>query len=605
MKTYLTILQHGPVQDFIHTARRTDDYWAGSFLLSYITTHIIKELKGMGGEIISPGHDNDPLAKAVLKDAPIKNEALQPSLPNRVIAMLDCKDADTLKKNLKKVRNAVLEKIAELFVKAEKEITKKSDTVSYAQIEDIFELYFSFIESSDSCYGDLLKKAEDALAARKNIRNFNHFIAKGHKCTQCGIREPLRGDVSTNPDLPALKDYWKKLCTGNYTYTFKDNERLCAICTGKRILRGQFGPDGIPSTSTIATSAWLSEIVNKLENEKVYNFIDKLNNEKLNNKIIPHKGTRVQRNSNKNNLLFDIEGSCFFSDSYSRFEKDCSRDNEKSVAQEAKKALEEMLEGHSKPPKYYTILSIDGDSMGRKIRSLNDRERHKEVSRRLSGFTKYVYETIKSNYHGYVVYYGGDEGMILLPLSEILGFMNIIRKEFTKQITSDSEFFTLSVGAAIVHHQAPLGRGLKAANEALRLAKKIKDKNAFSFNIHIRSGSQTFCVSPWEVEGIDIIDYLKEWNTLYKSDALSPRWYYQFKSVEPTFQDERGLYNVELAMNELYHILPRHVTDDKKNEVLVLLEKTSTVINYYPSIKFENFVSMLYTPLFIYRREEE
>ena len=46
--------------------------------------------------------------------------------------------------------------------------------------------------------------------------------------------------------------------------------------------------------------------------------------------------------------------------------------------------------------------------------------------------------------------------------------MNEIRKEFAKQITSDGESFSLSAGAAIVHHQSPLGRGLKAANEALR-----------------------------------------------------------------------------------------------------------------------------------------
>lgn len=601
--SYLTVIQHGPVQDFIHTARRTDDYWAGSFLLSYITTHIIKELKAMSGEIISPGHENDPLAMAVLGGKPPRNEALQPSLPNRVIAVVDSQDADTLKKNLNNVKDSVLAEIVTLFENAETAITGNSAAVSRDQVKDVFEFYFSFTEYNHSCYSDLLEKAEHALAARKNIRDFNHFVVNGHKCTQCGIREPLRDNVSTNPDnssLHALKSYWKKLCTGRYTYTFKDNERLCAVCAGKRFLREQFGSGGIPSTSTIAVSAWLSEIVRKLENGKSNDFVYKLTST-----IIPRNGTRVQGNSNKNDILFNIEGSCFFSDSYSRFEKDCSRDDEKSAVLEAKKALEEMLSGHSKPPKYYTILSIDGDSMGKKIRRLNDKERHKEVSKKLSAFTKYVYETIKSRYHGYVVYHGGDEGMILLPLSETMDFMNEIRKEFAKQITSDGESFSLSAGAAIVHHQSPLGRGLKAANEALRMAKEIEGKNAFSFNIHIRSGSQIFCASPWEVEGVDIIDYLREWITLYKADALSARWYYQFKAVEPTFQDERGLYDVELAMNELYHILPRHAADGKKEDVLALLAKTNEIINYYPRIEFENFVSMLYTPLFIYRREED
>ena len=65
------------------------------------------------------------------------------------------------------------------------------------------------------------------------------------------------------------------------------------------------------------------------------------------------------------------------------------------------------------------------------------------------------------------------------------------------------------------------------------------------------------------------------------------------------------MYDVELAMNELYHILPRHAANGKKDDVLALLEKTNGIVGYYPKIEFENFVSMLYTPLFIYRREED
>ena len=262
------------------------------------------------------------------------------------------------------------------------------------------------------------------------------------------------------------------MCTGRYTYTFKDNERLCAVCAGKRFLREQFGSGGIPSTSTIAVSAWLSEIVRKLENGKSNDFVYKLTST-----IIPRNGTRVQGNSNKNDILLILRVVVSFPIRTAVLRKIVAVTTKKRRS--GQKALEKMLSGHSKPPKYYTILSIDGDSMGKNIRRLNDKERHKEVSKKLSAFTKYVYETIKSRYHGYVVYHGGDEGMILLPLSETMDFMNEIRKEFAKQITSDGESFSLSAGAAIVHHQSPLGRGLKAANDALRKAKDIEGKNAF------------------------------------------------------------------------------------------------------------------------------
>ena len=44
----------GPVQGFVAQARRTRDFWAGSFLLSWLAGVAICAVEKQGGEIIFP-----------------------------------------------------------------------------------------------------------------------------------------------------------------------------------------------------------------------------------------------------------------------------------------------------------------------------------------------------------------------------------------------------------------------------------------------------------------------------------------------------------------------------------------------------------------------
>ena len=52
----------GPVQAFVAQARRTRDYWAGSFLLSFLSSVAMKETIAQGGTILFPVADEDYLA---------------------------------------------------------------------------------------------------------------------------------------------------------------------------------------------------------------------------------------------------------------------------------------------------------------------------------------------------------------------------------------------------------------------------------------------------------------------------------------------------------------------------------------------------------------
>ncbi|MFH1930164.1 MAG: type III-B CRISPR-associated protein Cas10/Cmr2 [Pseudomonadota bacterium] len=611
-KKYLVLFQFGPVQDFIHTARRTDDYWAGSFLLSYTTAQIICELKKQKSKIVFPNPGDNALVKAVCENnfnneealqPSLNEEALQPSLPNRVAAIIEEEEHSQLKERLNELRGDVVKKIVSRFEEVEKSLTGRS-LVAKKQVEDLFEFFYAFAEYDKigHKYGLILKTVEKNLAARKNIRDFTHFYQYGFKCTQCGVREPLRDNHSLeeNSDLQGLRDYWKKLLRDKYKYAFRDNERLCSVCAGKRLLRRVcFKRGAIPSTSTIAVSVWLDQIQDKLDfsdvnqSNNINTFIYNLKQANL-----IQQSASVPGNAGKTHPLFQIEGDCFISDSYDRFEKEAEH-KEVNYVRMAKDGLAKMLKELPDPPKYYTILSLDGDFIGKYCRSLEGLEEHQDFSKKLAGFTKIVYRIVHKEYHGYVIYFGGDEGIILLPLAETLEVMNKLRKEFS-HITGG---LTLSAGAAIVHHQFPLGQGLKAAKEAINMAKTVRGKNAFSFNIRKRSGANIICAAPWEVKREsnqqEVIKFLKAWLDAY-SNGLSVRWYYQFANMEPVMEDERGMYDIGMVINELYRVLPRHLQD--KAIAFSLINKTKDIIyGHRELVEFKNLLSLLYVPIYIYQ----
>ena len=595
MNKYVVLFQFGPVQDFIHTARRTDDYWAGSFLLSYTTAQIVCELKKQKSKIVFPNPGDNALVKAVCENDFNNQEALQPSLPNRVAAIVEEEGHSRLKERLKRIKDDVLKKLVACFEEVEKSLTGKS-LVAKKQVEDLFEFFYAFAEYDEigHKYGSILKTVEKNLAARKNIRDFTHFDQYGFKCTQCGVREPLRDNYSLkyNSDLQGLKDYWKKLRRHEYKYAFRNNERLCSVCAGKRLLRREFNGGGIPSISTIAVAVWLNQVQGKLNKNDVNNFIFELKKAKL-----WQQATPVPCNQGKY-PIFAIEGDCFISDTYDRFEKDAET-GELTYVRCAKDVLEKMLRDLPDPPKYYTILSLDGDSIGKYLRDLETRKEHQDFSKKLAGFTKRVYEIVHEEYHGYVIYFGGDEGIILLPLAETFEVMNRLRKEFF-HITGG---LTLSAGAAIVHHQFPLGQGLKAAKEAIDMAKTLRGKNAFSFNIRKRSGANIICAAPWEVKREssqqEVIEFLKAWLAAY-SNGLSVRWYHQFANMEPVMKDERGICDRSMAINELYHIVPRHLQD--KALAFSLINKIEDIIyGHKESVIFENMLSLLYVPIYFHQ----
>jgi len=78
---YLTLFTIGPVQGFIAKARKLQDLYAGSFLLSYLSTRTVLEARERGAVILFP-----------------KPDPKQPSAPNRFLMTVEMSDIAELRK---------------------------------------------------------------------------------------------------------------------------------------------------------------------------------------------------------------------------------------------------------------------------------------------------------------------------------------------------------------------------------------------------------------------------------------------------------------------------------------------------------------------------
>ncbi|MBI5192713.1 MAG: type III-B CRISPR-associated protein Cas10/Cmr2 [Nitrospirae bacterium] len=146
----------GPVQEFIATARKTQDLWAGSYLLSYLSWSAMKVVAEEFGpdSLIFPDLCGQPVTDLWVKEKGLKIEGnvgsgqlSSPTLPNRFLAIVpETSVADIANKAKKAVKetfllacNAVKDKMVEKL-----EISSGEwDAIWQRQTEDFMETYWT------------------------------------------------------------------------------------------------------------------------------------------------------------------------------------------------------------------------------------------------------------------------------------------------------------------------------------------------------------------------------------------------------------------------------------------------------------------------------
>lgn len=217
-----------------------------------------------------------------------------------------------------------------------------------------------------------------------------------------------------------------------------------------------------------------------------------------------------------------------------------------------------------RPESYYGLALMDGDRMGawlsgdRAMTLTHDRHFHPQIRAGLqtlrgdANFVRYAGERraaspsrhmaisdalnhfalevapdiVERQYHGRILYAGGDDLMAMLPVIDLLPAMGMLRAAYSGQepmalgvgaaasgsFQSQGNGFirhrgrlmrmmgreaTASCGAVIVHHQAPLASVLRELRAAEQRAKSEGGRDAFSLTVVKRSGGALRFTARW------------------------------------------------------------------------------------------------------------
>jgi CRISPR-associated protein Cmr2 len=614
-KPAFLVFSIGPVQDFIAAARRTQDLWMGSWILSYLSWKAMERLADEFGPdvIVFPSLQGQPLCDRWLHKTydlpcqPSPEDLSRPTFPNRFLALLPAEEAS---KAAEKAEKAVQEEWKRLARQVYNALTnsispilpadKKTEDLWESQIQGLLEIYWVVLpwpgddqphgtaqaEAGKELYERLCQPpqgedwefrriyetltqkgqynpnwgtvwslfydlADRAFNARKTLRNFTQTEEIGDKCTQCGQRAALHSDSRDS------RDFWKQVAESLHNknrYDIKPDgkERLCAVCTVKRfvqreVLEREFGlRGGFPSTSEIAAAPFKKRVLEALGNgnqevqkalQDFLSVVSSLIPTTVAERAVPYLEDRKQSLSGPEaqlaGKLLEIDGEWLLIESWTEERlKEAGATASKGTIQKATEALRRLYQAvGAKPSKYYALLYMDGDHMGRwlsgthkglatfgdilhpDVRHQLEKDKnwqpllqakrlitpavHASISQALGRFAlKLAPHIVEERHPGRLIYAGGDDVLALVPLEDALAVARELRVAFSGHIRfvngnlevclkdsvtgyvewGDEIFLTMgpqataSMGMVFAHHFQPLGPGFasRASGRACR-----------------------------------------------------------------------------------------------------------------------------------------
>ncbi len=612
--TYLFLVNIGPVQDFIASARRTGDLQFGSWLLSELA-------KAAAKSIIGDNHLERLIFPAPKSIGDLADTGTLLNVANKIVAAID----DSPQNVGDAVREAINTRLHNIQKRAYQGMGPIDDEMANKQIDDLVECFWVAVPYDPQHYVSTRKKLEAAMAARKNTRDFPKVEWGSNK-----LKSSIDGKLESV--IPDSKYYQrsdseverekksKDLYTG---YKAKPAERLSGVDLLKR--RGSPVINGTPvegflSTSHMATLPFLSRL-DLLPKTELLNIQSRWNEyiSKLQDIALSPNLEQIPHTISPHTILGKYEGSLLFEERLVDV-VDVTPNNKAKLAklQEVKTALRDFYQkvdgvlGKAPPSPYYAILHADGDRMGKVIDNQKDVESHRGLSQALDGFADSVQTTIVNNNQGALIYAGGDDVLAFVPLHTLLACARELHQKFDEKLHSftdaQNQKPTLSVGIAIVHHLDSLQDSLNLARAAEKKAKGVKDKsglkdkNGLAITVSKRGGVDYSVVGQWG----EIDAYIDQLVPFCVDDSIPDGMAYELRDLSQRIAVPKGDKNFDALQKviqaEAKRILERKLAplkEAKKKEVMAVLgpklgiegEKTDT--SQAAGIKLEDFTNEL------------
>jgi CRISPR-associated protein Cmr2 len=326
----LLLFTLGPVQEFIATARRTQDLWIGSFLLSYLTWQGMRVIAEQLGPdcVLFPSLYEQPLVDQWLHktyqitEQPAVESLAQASFPNRFLALVPAAQAKTIGEAARQavmaewrqltqaVKSHIEGRLPEYALSADdtwnrlweahrdacfetywiawpwgddphtimqeyKQWLRITGETPFERVIDKFKQRRASYINPGTLYPWLYDLTERALGSRKALRTYSAASEGGFKCVLCGVREALRPAGAQG--YREVGAFWRSISrTFAGDFQPEGRERLCAVCVTKRLaveahLRPQLRIPNVafPSTSTMAVESFRAEVLQKSDDLQV------------------------------------------------------------------------------------------------------------------------------------------------------------------------------------------------------------------------------------------------------------------------------------------------------------------------------------------------
>ena len=510
----------GPVQPFIASARTVRDLWTGSYLLSWLTFAAMRPVLDALGEkaFVRPSLKETPLYRwAYGKETVPVEELLVPCLPNRfLVSVPDAKQGTELAVACEKTCRDAWQILHQRVFKELKTLEPKLDPLKLwdDQLSQLFEIRTVVMPRAELkpevCQAlfdepktgwrlefDLLGGLLDATRSVKHVPVYpipEQIVPQ--KCSLLGTYEQV-GPA----ELEQAKTFWKNFADSGNKRGSKTTarERLCALSLVKRFAWAQYFsrtqpfPDDVrelrfADTATAAAEPWLNE-------------------------------ANFDRNY--------IERSDWSGQWLHWHRPD--QDREEVCPPNVWGAiLSARARSRSKPPKYYAILMLDGDRMGRIMGNAGDEERSREYSRTLTAFALSVRKTVVAH-GGYLIYAGGDDVLAVLPARSALACARALEAAYREiwKGHQPTPAPTMSGGLVVAHYKEDLRYAMSEARAAEKEAKS-SGRDALCLRVLRRSGEHSSAVLGWDQTApLDaLVDQF--------ADGFGDRWAYKLRATLPS-----------------------------------------------------------------------
>lgn len=576
----------GPVQGFIADARRTRDFWAGSFLLSWLSGSAMAALKQKDGTIIFPEISDDKLFAAIM-DPSKGGQPYIGSLPNRFKAEITNVVGDAgeiCRKEINKQWHLLTDRIYDHFLKGKVASKAKNGE---AGLRAIWDRQIDHFWDTNWVCG--LEEPDNGkwLDQRKNWRRSLKPDEGGDLCRLMGQFQELSGYRRLGKEKASQKEFWEYFSAQNGVgaLNLRPDERLCAIALVKRlfpliaedVLGWNPGGKSIdikhwPSVSYIAAVPWLERAA-KLEPEQQSDYFKSAQGQ-LNCDFMGESHTRLF--GLPKNGLFKLDGHLLHLDGIKSWNSDSLVGQDYTQKEKARNTLSRgLVEIHKKvglqsASEFYAVLMMDGDRIGARLGSQEDL-----VKLGLANFTNAVRAYFdpkgskKNAAKGTLIYAGGDDVLALVPVDYVITAAKQLRAEYesafakahaTLKGKGKPAEFTMSAAIIFTQYKVPLRTALSKSHHYLdNIAKNENGRDSLAIAV-LKPGGITYdWVSCWynEVDPVSVLEQVSREiakpSSRYSSSFLynvRERYAPLFYNEEPGEPDKRYEKKSQIAFGD-------------------------------------------------------